>query len=59
MSVVIRISEDAEEYIGNASNPGETTVETVDRLLGVNGESLEEKMRRIAEEVVEQEKRGY
>lgn len=62
MSTTIRVSDEAEQYFNNRQKDGEDLVDTIDRLLGINGESLEEEIRRIAraeaEEVVEEMKQS-
>lgn len=62
MSETIRVSEDALQYLRNRAKDGEDMPETVDRVLELNGETLQEEIRRIAreeaEEVVEEAKRG-
>lgn len=57
MTETIRVSDEFTEQIRNNSKDGETTAQTVDRLFGFNGKTMEEKMEEIARRILENEGR--
>lgn len=57
MTETIRVSDEFAEHIRNNSKDGETTAQTVDRLHGLNGKTMEEKMEEIAHRILENEGR--